>query len=284
MIQQADILHFVQGWSSPVLDKLFVALSALGSEVFYLAVIPVLYWCVNKKTGYRLAVVFLLSVFGNNYLKMLFHTLRPSPDEFRVMAPESSYAFPSGHSQGSATFWVLLAQAARSRLLWAVAVILTLGVGISRLYLGVHWPVDVGGGWLIGLLFALVGWRVALSLEERVRLDFPVLQLLLAAGLPLLLLLIADDDSSLKIAGFLAGISAGYVLEEVALDFRPRARFTAQLIKVLIGLGVMVLILEGLKQVLPVASEFLVLRYAAAGFWGTFLAPVTFTWLLGGRR
>lgn len=284
MVQQADILHFIQSMATPPLDQLFLALSALGSELFYVAVIPIIYWCINKKVGYRLAVVFLLSVFANDYLKNLFRTPRPSPDEFRVVAPESSFAFPSGHAQGSAAFWIFLAQAARSGLFWAIAVVLTLGVGISRLYLGVHWPVDVGAGWLIGLLFALVGWRATESFEERVRLDFPALQLALAVALPLSLLILSTSDVALRLVGFLVGISTGYVLEENYLDFRPKAGFIVQLAKVIIGLGVLLLLLEGTKQVLPAGPEYVLLRYAAAGFWGGFLAPASFSWLFGTRR
>jgi undecaprenyl-diphosphatase len=106
-------------------------------------------------------------------LKDLFQ--RPRPDLVPYGVSFSSTSFPSGHSMMSAvTYLVLGALLARSQvraLLKAyfllVAVMLTLMVGISRVYLGVHWPSDVVAGWTAGAVWALLSWLVAQRLQAR---------------------------------------------------------------------------------------------------------------------
>jgi undecaprenyl-diphosphatase len=100
---------------------------------------------------------------------------RPRPDLFPHGAPVYTASFPSGHATGAAatylTLGALLARfQAHRRLkvfLLALAVILTLLIGLSRLYLGVHWPSDVLAGWTLGASWALLCWLVARQLQRR---------------------------------------------------------------------------------------------------------------------
>jgi undecaprenyl-diphosphatase len=100
---------------------------------------------------------------------------RPRPDLFPHGAPVYTASFPSGHATGAAatylTLGALLARfQAHRRLkiyLLTLAVILTLLIGLSRLYLGVHWPSDVLAGWTLGACWALLCWLVARQLQRR---------------------------------------------------------------------------------------------------------------------
>jgi undecaprenyl-diphosphatase len=106
-------------------------------------------------------------------LKLAFERARPDlvPHGSHV----SSASFPSGHSMMAAvvylTLGVLLARVEPRRrtkaYVLSVAVILTLLVGVSRVYLGVHWPTDVLAGWSIGAGWALLCWLVARWLQRR---------------------------------------------------------------------------------------------------------------------
>lgn len=129
----------------------------------------------------RMAVFVGLSVATgtllSTLLKDLFH--RPRPELVPHAMHVSSTSFPSGHSMLSAvTYLTLAALLARSHerrrvkvYFMVVAVVLMLMIGVSRVYLGVHWPTDVLAGWIAGAVWALLCWLVARWLQHRHRLE-----------------------------------------------------------------------------------------------------------------
>ena len=121
----------------------------LGSEEFFLLVLPLVYWCVDAAVGARGAVVLVASVALNGLLKLVFHLPRPYWIDRRVqaMASETSYGLPSGHAQNAAALWSFLAAQMKRQWAWAVALALIFFISLSRLYLGVHFLTDsLGGG------------------------------------------------------------------------------------------------------------------------------------------
>ncbi|MEV0413546.1 phosphatase PAP2 family protein [Streptomyces sp. NPDC050448] len=113
------------------------------------------------------ALGFLLLVQGVRYAVM-YGVARPRPPVADWAAHASGFAFPSGHATTSAIVAGLLAWAARraaapatARLCWAVAACWAIAVGLSRIYLGVHWPTDVLGGWLYALTWLTAATTVA---------------------------------------------------------------------------------------------------------------------------
>ncbi|MER7467453.1 phosphatase PAP2 family protein [Streptomyces sp. NPDC097981] len=116
------------------------------------------------------ALAFLLLVQGVRYA-VVHAVARPRPPVADWAAPASGFAFPSGHATTSAVVAGLLAWAAwrtagpaAARLWWALAACWAVAVGLSRIYLGMHWPTDVLGGWF----FALT-WLTAASALARAR-------------------------------------------------------------------------------------------------------------------
>jgi hypothetical protein len=95
----------------------------------------------------------------NNVLKDLFHRTRPAPVEW-LAVPAQAWSFPSGHAMVSAAFYLFLAylgwriMRGRVRVLWTVGLlVLVLAIGLSRLYLGVHYLTDVVAGYIAGFLW-----------------------------------------------------------------------------------------------------------------------------------
>jgi undecaprenyl-diphosphatase len=116
-----------------------------------------------------LAATYLVASQSKNVLKAVFERPRPSPAVQLVSS--SGWAFPSGHAADAFAVWILLAALVAptvsrrgARGVWAAAVALVVVVGASRVYLGVHWPTDVVGG------FAVSGFWVALALAAGGRL------------------------------------------------------------------------------------------------------------------
>ena len=128
--------------------------SFLGSEEFFLLVLPALYWSVNSDLGLRVGLVLLTSTSLNHVLKVALGGPRPYWVSGRVLpfAAETSFGVPSGHSQISAGVWGIAAAWLRKPWAWIAAVLVVVLIGFSRMYLGVHFPHDVLTGWLLGAL------------------------------------------------------------------------------------------------------------------------------------
>jgi membrane-associated phospholipid phosphatase len=139
-------------------------ISFFGTEYFFLLLLPALYWSIEAGIGLRVGIILLLSTSVNDALKMAFHGPRPYWYSTDVIgyASETSFGMPSGHAQIAVGVWGMLAASMRKWWGWLIAILIILLIGISRLYLGVHFPHDVILGWLIG---ALLLWLVLLFWE-----------------------------------------------------------------------------------------------------------------------
>ncbi|MDR2102069.1 MAG: phosphatase PAP2 family protein [Treponema sp.] len=149
-----EFIRAVQVIKNPVLTGFMKFLTALGTEYVYILLVLFIFWCVDKKKGFRLGTMVILSAWVNSVLKFLLRQPRPyNLDPAVGLAFESSYGIPSGHAQLSLVFWFLLASWYQGRRKGAVriaALCFTLLIGFTRLYLGVHFPTDLLAGWLLG--------------------------------------------------------------------------------------------------------------------------------------
>ncbi|PWK09600.1 phosphatase PAP2 family protein [Tumebacillus permanentifrigoris] len=273
---QIEILQAIQSIATPWLDKLMIGFSFVGDEEFYIATVPLIYYAVNKRLGVRLAIVLALSMFVNAWLKFLFQAPRPIGVEgvrnlYTSSAPGLS--FPSGHSQGSATYWGYLAAVSRKMWFVALAGLLILSIMFSRLYLGVHWPIDVLGGLVFGLLFAsALVWadaKFVARLSHNLKLGLGLL-------VPLALLAGYHETDGMKLAGFLLGGWVGYVVECKHVGMELPKRWTQRIVPSLVGLGVVFAVRMVGKAALPATGYSDLLCYALVGFTATMLVP----WLL----
>ena len=152
-------------------------ITALGSPVVLVIVVLTSAAWLWVRRQHHAFLLLLASTLGarllNAFLKDLF--ARPRPDVELHLMPASSPSFPSGHAMDSAAIYLtiaaLLAQQVEPRVqrlyLLAVAASLSVLIGVSRVYLGVHYPSDVLAGWCAGLAWALVCWTVARYLQRR---------------------------------------------------------------------------------------------------------------------
>ncbi len=119
----------------------------------------------NKKLNILIGSNLLLVTFLNQFLKIVFQ--RPRPEEYRLIS-ESGYSFPSGHSMVSMAFYGLLIYIVYRYVknvyvkygLMVILFMLILFIGISRIYLGVHYTSDVMGGFLLSISYLIVFIRV----------------------------------------------------------------------------------------------------------------------------
>lgn len=273
---QIEMLQGIQSIASPWLDKVMIGFSFIGDEEFYIATVPLIYYAFNKRMGIRLAIVLVMSMFINAWLKVVFAAPRPIGVEgirslYISSAPGMS--FPSGHSQGSATYWGYLAAAVGKKGFAVLAGGIILCVMFSRLYLGVHWPVDVVGGLVFGLLFVSgLVWsdgRFVQRLSHRVKLALGLL-------LPLGLLALYHEPEGMKLIGFLLGAWVGYVLEQEHVGMELPERWTKRIVPTLVGLALVFTLRTVLKELLPASGLSDLVRYTAVGMCATLLVPWLF--------
>lgn len=268
----------IQSFHNAGTDAFFILLSFIGSEPTYIFLITVLFWNVDKRFGLRLAVVFLSSMAFNGLLKDLFDTPRPiSQGDIRSIylssAPGNS--FPSGHSQGAATFYPYVWHHWGRKKLWLVlGTFLILGIGFSRLYLGLHWPGDILGGYFFGALIVLGFIRL-----DKTLFKLPISlssKLLLSVTLPLLFLLVYHTPAGWQMVGFVIGFTSGYFLEDAFLDYRERTQFAPSLYKTLVGLTLLGLWLWLCSPLTQHYTWVYLPVLIIGGLWTSFGAPYLF--------
>lgn len=158
-----EMLKYIQSFSNPFLDSFFETVTVLGEDLFIIIVIAAFYWCFNKNLGYKLAFVYLTGGAVNTIIKEIVRYPRPIGYEgikSRRVKTAGGYSFPSGHTQKATSLFSALMIEFKKKWLYLTGVSVILLVGFSRMYLGVHWPTDVIGGLIIGLLWTIIAIKI----------------------------------------------------------------------------------------------------------------------------
>lgn len=275
-----ETIAFLQGFASPGLDAAARFVTALGSERGYIVLLLTVFLTIDADLGRRLGVYLLAAFVVNFHLKDAFGTDRPfvlDPLLDRSGEQQLGYAFPSGHAQTTTVFWGYLAAHWKRAWGWALALAVVLLVALTRLYLGVHYPVDVIGGALIGALLVAAALALDRALPVlRARWRLPRWALLaLAVGGPLLWFLLwppPGREGDLLLGGMAAFLSGPlWFRHRVGGAWWRRALLLALGLTLVFGvlIGSSVLLPEGVKRD-PLGGF---VRYLLLGWAGVVLTP-----------
>lgn len=262
------IIAFLQSYASPALTVFFKIVTFLGNETFYLLALPLIYWFWERKKAKQLVFIVMLSLLVNFIFKEMLHMPRPIGV---AMIEQGGYGFPSGHAQGTMTLWLSLSLLAGKRWLYWLSGIIVFFVGLSRLYLGVHCPSDVLGGWLIALVLVGLYFSVLypLFIQAFSKINFLNRQIMITA-VTVILLLIYPKNEAVAILGIIYGMSVGMFY---APDF-DKVRFSGKsILIVLAGLAGLIILYVGLKYSLGSDNFSRFIRYALVGGWITGIIP-----------
>jgi membrane-associated phospholipid phosphatase len=295
------VLLSLEGMRSGGLTFFFSIVTDLGSNLGYLVILSLIYWCIDKRAGQGLAYASLFSATLNLWIKHLWDIPRPGDAALDGLLQRAGIgkrvaplrqatlpSFPSGHAQGAAVTWGYIAHRAdagpsRKRWVWYVAVLLVALIAFSRLYLGVHFPQDVLAGLAIGAVY-LVAWLWA---EPRLRSWLAAVslgwQVALALIVPLAVLAVLPGDDTTAAMGAAMGLGAGYLLEGQTLRFAVAGKGWKRLLRGALGLVLMVathLCMRALFGLVHVEGSvelvWRTLRYALLGFAGGWGVPWVF--------
>ena len=258
-------LYLLEDLRVPVLNEFMSAITYLGDEIAFLVVALILMWCVDKRTGYYVMSVGFLGTIANQFMKLWFRIPRPwvLDPEFTILEQAregaSGYSFPSGHTQSSVGTFGSIAYTTKHRWIRILSLLAVVLVPFSRMFLGVHTPLDVVVAAVMALILIFGLRPVILGKNKQV---FPVFLIVMVAVSVAFLAFVelfpfpADIDphnmeSGLKNAytllGAILGMCLVYIVDEKWLYFEVKAVWWAQILKVAIGLGIVLLVKSGLK-------------------------------------
>jgi membrane-associated phospholipid phosphatase len=290
-----SFIENVQQVQSPFFIRSFQFFTFLGNEIFYLIFFPFLLWCVNFKLGIKIGILFLISVYLNALLKILLQQPRPFDllPALKLYSAEG-FGFPSGHAQASILVWCSIAYYRKQKIIWYLAFCIAFLIGFSRVYLGVHFPHDVIGGWFLGgVIFYTYHYKIKYQIENARVFNISLgIKIILISILPIILVILPKTGAIISVISVLTGGGWGIVINEEFIHFRGIGGTISQRIyRLLVGtLGVLVFYF-GLKVLFPKVNQpayfiFYFIRYAILGLWITVGAPWIFSMLriVGGDK
>ena len=263
-----SFLHFLENLRTSFLDAIFLVITMLGEETVFLVIALVFVWCVNKREGFYILISGLMGTLINQALKLICKVPRPWVKEptFKpvgdAIEEATGYSFPSGHTQNVTTTFGAIGLSYRKRLSTVIicsAVIVL--VGFSRMYLGVHTPADVltSLGIGIALIFLL---RPLFATEEKFQKSMPyiVVGAVLASLAFLIFVILTPEEShdahnyhsAMKNACTLLGCTVAlvpmYILDRKYIKFDTKASWYVQIIKLVVGFGLVLAVKSGLSS------------------------------------
>ncbi len=301
-----QFLYWLESIRNPFLDAFFAAITHLGSETLFIVLAIVMFWCVNKRSGYYLMTVGFFGTLVNQFLKLACRVPRPwvRDPEFTIVeaarGDATGYSFPSGHTQSVTAVLGCPARASKNHVVRIVCVVLILLTALSRMYLGVHTPADVGVSLVVGTMMVFGFYPLFEKGDEKPKRMFGAMWALFLCSIAFvgyveLKQWPADIDAYNLEHGFenaylLLGCSAAMVLscwiERKYIRFETSAKPLAQILKVVLGLALVMAIKEGTKPVLnavfnghPVARA---IRYFLMVMFAACVWPFTFPWFQKG--
>src|SRR3989338_7529834 len=160
------IVNFIQSFQHSWLTSIFIFISLISSTKSYFIIVPIVaaffYFKNYRKEAFFTFFVVLGNIF-NPIIKNIVNRARPTGDIVNILETKTNSSFPSGHAMGAIILygfliylvWKLPFQ--HKKFITTILVSFIILVGISRIYLGVHWPTDIIGAYIIGFIWLIFG-------------------------------------------------------------------------------------------------------------------------------
>lgn len=258
-------LHWLENIRIPVLNEIMLGITYLGDEVAFLVIALILFWCVDKRKGYYILSVGFIGTIANQFMKLWFCIPRPwvldstlQPME-QALEGAGGFSFPSGHTQSSVGTFGGIAYTTKNKLIRIVCIVLAVLVPFSRMYVGVHTPMDVGVAAVMAVLLIFLVHPFVFKRDGKL---FPVLMAIMTAMAIAYLCfvelypfpadidperLLSGKNNAYTMLGCLVGLLIVYIVDEKWLRFPVKGVWWVQIIKIVVGLLLVLAIKSGLK-------------------------------------
>jgi len=279
---QKDVVIWLQSFRNVFTEFFFSFVSFFGDPEFYIILLAFVYWVLSKKAGEFMAIALGTTVSLNNLLKGVFMINRPFQtypeiENLRDYAATGS-SFPSGHVQNSATLFFSLAMYFKKRYLWVLAIVLSVLMSLSRLFLGLHYPIDVVVGALLGLAVPLLFYVLFKHFSDRLPALYTLIVLLFFPAF----FFITENDF-FRGYGILVGFILAILFEKRYVNFSMQISPLKKLLRYGIGLIFIVLTMELIGLFFGIftvstfwANTFDFIRFFFVAFVGFGLYPMFF--------
>lgn len=272
---QIKILESLEAIRNDYLTVFFTVITMMAEELYLTLFLAIIYWCIDKVKALKIAYLVLFNGVMNSFIKSVIRM--PRPFEMGIVSPQrvstaTGYSFPSNHTQTAVSFWMGMMLTIKTKATVIVGTVFIILTAVSRLYLGVHWPMDVAGGILFGIIFTYFANEM-LDEESRIK-DI----LVIGVSIVMLVVLLFNMNTTIcKAVAGLWGLCLGAYLEQKYVRFKTKGSLNNQVTKIGIGiLGVAILFIGG-NQWLPAIKVVTTVQYALISLWIVAGAPWVFT-------
>ena len=271
-----EFIKLIQSVSNPWLDRFFMSVSDICSPVILSVLAVIVYWGIDKKKGVSIAVITAWNVGLNSILKNIFKVPRPFLKDAGIKRIDThssyGYSFPSGHSQVMVGAGTAMSLAFKNNIVKVIAVTVAVLVAFSRMYLGVHTPLDVCTGLVLGFLVSFVFYRIIYKIVSE-----KSYTKLLMCAIPLYIAMVIFKDEDLyKITGLITFFLIGFVIDEKTFKFSPSGSVFKRIVYVVFGIILLLTVKTNVDK-LPDNLMFGYIRYAVLGVTISLVIPYIFT-------
>jgi membrane-associated phospholipid phosphatase len=274
----------------PWAELFFRGVTMLGSEYFYVVLVAIWFWAVDKRGAILAVFVLIVSFVSNYWLKIIFKNPRPPVTNWLSGVNVSSYSLPSGHAQNSVVIWSWIGLKSRTWWMGVLSLALIGLVGLSRVYMGVHWLGDVVAGWAVGILILIALWRLEEPIHSFLSKYNPNLQYLGVIIFGLGAMILTEFLSPLTVEGLAAnfgpnggliiGLGIGLALEKRYVNFEitpKQGEKWRTALRVILGLMMVFAIAASLSPMLPEEVYWMgAIHYALVTISVIFIWPLLF--------
>lgn len=297
-----EFLRILEGLRTEFGNIFFSIITFLGDETAFILLGLVFFWCVDKKKGYYLLSIGFIGTIINQFLKLWFRIPRPwvKDESFTIVESAregaSGYSFPSGHTQSSVGIFGGIARCSDKKLVRILCIAACILVPFSRMYLGVHTPLDVGVSVIIALILIFGLYPLVNKATENKNIMRILLGSIAVLSLGLLIFvsfykfpenvdmhnLQSGEKNAYKMLGCSLGILLAFEIDNKYLNFETKAPLLGQILKLSSGIVVLLGIKEGLRGPLNVifGGSFIAdgVRYLLIVIFAGCIWPLTFKW------